>query len=364
MRAFVDAREFSKAMNKVIKVVKKSAIPVLEGVLVQIKDGRCILTATDFTTWLTTTLPAQGDDLAFVFQRPKDAARACGHFDGELTLETEEKATGKDRWLQLIMSCGLRAAQMDVFPPEDYPAMREEEARYTYTVNAARLLERVEHVKYMLRKPGDKLEAKFTHVQFGGSKVFGVDGYRLAWDVDDSLTVRQPFMVLPEALGYLRFFGKQDITVSMGVNYLQMTDGTTTIQTRIEGPFVFNVDSAVPKEFIEEFYISPKDFLGELDYLKKLLHSTDKAHIFFSGGRLSLAEASGNYSTQIQVDGENTIGFGFELSYMVDALRQFRGEPWVKMKINSPAAPIVLEAEGRGDFALVLPVRVRQAAAA
>ena len=46
------------------------------------------------------------------------------------------------------MSYGPRAAQMDVLPPEDYPAMREEEARYTYTVNAARLLERVEHVKY------------------------------------------------------------------------------------------------------------------------------------------------------------------------------------------------------------------------
>jgi DNA polymerase III sliding clamp (beta) subunit (PCNA family) len=156
------------------------------------------------------------------------------------------------------MSYGPRAAQMDVLPPEDYPAMREEEARYTYTVNAARLLERVEHVKYTLRKPDDKLEAKFTHVQFGGSKVFGVDGCRLAWDVDDSLTVRQPFMVLPEALGYLSFFGKQDITVSMGVNYFQMTDGTTTIQTRIEGPFVFNVDGAVPKEFIEEFYAAVK----------------------------------------------------------------------------------------------------------
>jgi DNA polymerase III sliding clamp (beta) subunit (PCNA family) len=67
MRAFVDAQEFSKAMNKVIKVVKKSAIPVLEGVLVQIKDGRCILTATDFTTWLTTELAARGDDLSFIF---------------------------------------------------------------------------------------------------------------------------------------------------------------------------------------------------------------------------------------------------------------------------------------------------------
>lgn len=364
MKATVDATEFSQALNKVIKVVKRSQIPVLEGVLVQIKDGACTLTATDFTTWLTTAIPAQGDALAFVLQRPKDTARVCGCFEGELALETEEKSSGKNRWLRLTMSCAPRIARMDAFLSEDYPAMREEQARYTYTVNAARLLERVEHVQYTLKKPSATETAQRTHVQFSGNKVFALDGNRLAWDLDDSLTVRQPFMVLPEALGYLKFFGDREITVSMGENYLCLTDGAATIQTRIEGPNVFNIDGAVPKEFAEEFYIFPKDFLRELDYLKKLAYTPDKAHVYFSRGKLFLTAADGNYSTQVQTNGENSIGFGFELGYMVDALRQFRGEPQVKMKLNNPVAPIVLEAEGRGDFALVLPVRMKEAAAA
>ena len=124
---------------------------------------------------------------------------------------------------------------------------------------------------------------------------------------------------------------------------------------------MFDVDGAVPKKFAEEFYISPKEFLRELDYLKKLVRSMDKANIGFSGGRLYLSAASGSYSTQVQVDGESSIDFGFELRCMVDALRQFRGEPAVKMKVISPVAPIVLEAEGRSDFAMVLPVRVKAA---
>ena len=49
---------------------------------------------------------------------------------------------------------------------------------------------------------------------------------------------------------------------------------------------------------------------------------------------------------------------------MVDALRQFRGESQIKMKIISPVAPVVLEAEGRSDFAIVLPIRMKQAVAA
>lgn len=71
-------------------------MPVMEGVLVQIKDGCCTLTATDFTTWLTTAIPAVGDNLSFVFQRPRDAAQAYAYFDGELTLEVVERSNRKD----------------------------------------------------------------------------------------------------------------------------------------------------------------------------------------------------------------------------------------------------------------------------
>lgn len=364
MRAIVDAKQFSQALNKVIKVVKRSPIPVLEGVLVQIKGEVCILTATDFTTWLTTAIPAQGENLTFVLQRPRDTARACGCFEGKLSLETEEKSGGKNRWLQLTMSCGPRTAQTAAILPEDFPGLPEVKAKYTYTVNAARLLERVEHVQYTLRKPSATETAQRTHVQFSGNKVFALDGNRLAWDVDDSLIVRQPFMVLPEALGYLKFFGDREITVGMGENYLCLTDGAAMIQTRIEGPAVFNLDGAVPKEFAEEFYIFPKNFLRELDCLKKLAYTPGKAHVYFSRGKLFLTAADGNYSTQVQTNGESSIGFGFELGYMVDALWQFRGESQVKMKLNNPVAPIVLEAEGRSDFAMVLPLRMRQARAA
>lgn len=359
MKATVDAKEFSQALNRVIKVIKKSTILELEGVLVQVKDGRCTLTGTDFTTWLSVTIPAEGDDLGFVFQRPKDAAKACGHFEGQLTLETEEKDTGKERWTQLTMFCGARAAEIRAFLQEDYPVIPEHQARHTYTVNAAQLLERVNHVKYTLKKPSLNEKAQRSHVQFSDNKVFALDGCRLAWDVDDSLTVHQPFMVLPGALEYLKLFGDQEVAFSMGERYLQITDGTTTIQTRIEGPLVFAMDQAVPKKFLEEFYVFPKDFLLELDYLKKLSSDTDRPCIYSSGGQLMVRTASGQYHTKIQIEGDSSVDFAFNLSHMADALRQFRGEDRVKIKVNNSVAPFVLEAEGRSDFAMVLPVRFK-----
>ena len=55
---------------------------------------------------------------------------------------------------------------------------------------------------------------------------------------------------------------------------------------------------------------------------------------------------------------------GFNLHHMMDALRQFKGESCVRIKLTSPISPIVLEAEGRNDCAMVLPVRLKHAMAA
>lgn len=103
---------------------------------------------------------------------------------------------------------------------------------------------------------------------------------------------------------------------------------------------------------------------GVLVSISNLTRSIGSACVRFSDGKLSMLTPSGGYCTQIQIDGESSIDFGFELRYMIDALRQFRGEPQVKLKVINPVAPIILEAEGRSDFAMVLPVRMKQAAAA
>ena len=70
MRAVVDAKGFSKALDKVSKALGKSKyIPALKEVMVRFSGGRCVLTGTDMDTWLTAEVPAQGNDFAFVFYR-------------------------------------------------------------------------------------------------------------------------------------------------------------------------------------------------------------------------------------------------------------------------------------------------------
>ena len=73
---------------------------------------------------------------------------------------------------------------------------------------------------------------------------------------------------------------------------------------------------------------------------------------------------SGRFTTRVSMVARGDLTIGFNLRYMLDALKQFRKEPTVRIKLSGPYTPIVVEAEGRSDFALVLPVRLRDEMAA
>ena len=89
-KATIDAKAFSEGLDQVSKALQKSMYSALSEVSVRVEDGVCILTATDLDTWLIKRLPAQGDDLAFVFTSTRDVAKACRMFDGVLELGLEE----------------------------------------------------------------------------------------------------------------------------------------------------------------------------------------------------------------------------------------------------------------------------------
>ena len=63
MRAIVDAKEFSKALKMVSGVLKKSHIPVLDGVLVQVKDNICTQRPLDSADYVLRPSWRSGHDL-------------------------------------------------------------------------------------------------------------------------------------------------------------------------------------------------------------------------------------------------------------------------------------------------------------
>lgn len=360
-KIIVDAKAFAEAMGKVSRVLKKSAIPMLEEIAVSVKDGCCTLAATDMDTWLAAELPACGDDLSFVFQRTKDVMKACAHFEGELalTLDTEDKKN----W-NLELHCGQRAATFTVASREDYPECRTVENDASLRVNAAELFRSVERVRYAVQRADPSTNPKATCIQFRGNRIFSLDGRRMACDTESDTVFPVPCLLSGDALAHLKAFGESEVMVQIGAYKVCFSDDRLKLYIRRYGVDTYDPDTALPKAYQEIITARTDELLRELTYLKECAGSCEKPYVRFAGEELSINGLSGHFVTRVSMSGRGDLVVGFDLRYMLDALKQFRKEPEVQIKLSGVYTPIVVDAEGRGDFALVLPVRLREEKAA
>lgn len=359
MKTIVDAKPFSDALANACTVPRKSRIPCLNEVYVHAYPDKCILAATDLTTWFITEIPAQGDEFSFIFSRSCVAEKASRYFCGELVMEYDVLENEKRPRSRLTMRNGARTCEFEASSGEDYPDLPNEDGAPLFSVQAGRLMDRIKRTGYAAEKPSAHARPIGSCIQFSGNSIFALDGRRMAWDTDESLTAPREFGLQLDFLAHLKVFGEARVDFLWGAHYLQVTDGRTHLFSQHRELSVFNFQGAIPQRYAEQFTVSPKEFLRELTYLKGLLPKRAKPYVYFHNDTLTALASGEKYRTAISISGETDLTVGFDLVYMMDALKQFSGKPRVTVKFGGGMSPIVVGAENRSDHALVLPVWVK-----
>ena len=183
MRSSVDAAAFYKAMTALMDIPAKSPVKVLQEIKVEFTADHCTLSATDFGTWLSVTIPASGDNFAFVFWNSAGVQKVCRYFTGQLELEL----SGQRKSQIITMCCGDKGGKFPVYEAEECPTWPEFEAKQSYTANAANILKCVKQVKYAVDLRSTRPE--YQGVLFQNKHIWAVEGHRAACCDDGGLSV-------------------------------------------------------------------------------------------------------------------------------------------------------------------------------
>lgn len=360
MKATVDSGAFFKALNRVIPLLKVSAIPALSEASIQFRDGVCTITATDLELWIQTEIPAEGDDFGVVLSGTKSIAKAGKFFRGPLTFSCADAAVSSP---QITMACADKSAEFTGHPLRDYPELPRFTCEQAYTANAAQLLACIGRIKYAAQRRSDS-HPVMSGVRFYRQQLYCVDGQRLAVCANDAMTVDKTFVVPADAMWILKAFGDQNVSVQVDTRYVRFAaDGLCAYVRRLETCDTLTPEVAIPRSERESYVVDRKEFLKRLTYLKECASPAKTTPVaYFENGCLSLQTPSARYRAAIELPVRSEVAFAFNLSYMWDALQQFSGHEKVRLHVLSPVSPVTITAEGTDDVALVLPVRYRAAA--
>ena len=353
MRSSVDAAAFYKAMTALMDIPAKSPVKVLQEIKVEFTADHCTLSATNFNIWLSVTIPASGDDFAFVFWNSAGVQKVCRYFTGQLELEL----SGPRKSQIITMRCGDKGGKFPVYEAEECPTWPEFEAKQSYTANAANILKCVKQVKYAVDLRSTRPE--YQGVLFQNKHIWAVEGHRAACCDDGGLDVEKPFTVAVPALEHLKVFGNTDIQIDVNESCVTFRNEWIRLTAHCvpnATPLIY--ENIVPQKWNEEFCFHRKDFVQALKYLLACIGKADKPYVRFHNGTVSLHVNGCLYKAAVPISMESSIIFGFDARFMLDALTQFEKQELATMRLTSPLGAISLVAGN--SSAIVLPVRLKE----
>ena len=353
MKNSVDAAAFYKAMTALMDVPAKSPVKVLQEIKVEFTADHCTLSATNFNTWLSVTIPASGDSFSFVFWNSAGVRNVCRYFTGQLELEL----SGQQKSQIITMRSGDKGGKFPVYEAEECPTWPEFEAEQSYTANAAKILACVKQVKYAVDPRNTRPE--YRGVLFQNRHIWALEGHRAGCCDDGELNVEKPFMVAVPALEHLKVFGNTDIQIDVNERCVTFRNEWVRLTAyRVPSPPFLSYENIAPQRWNEEICFKPKDFVQALKYLLACTGKAGKPYVRFHNGNLTLHTKDCLYTAEVPISPESHIFFGVDIRYMLDALTQFEKQELVTMRLINPLGAISLVSGS--SSAIVLPVRLKE----
>jgi DNA polymerase-3 subunit beta len=345
----------------------KSAVPALEGLLLEASAGSVKISGYDLKTGIITTVPA---DVV-----SEGAIVLSARLFSEIIRKLPDNIVSfsADENLMTKIECGMSEFQILGTSASDYPDLPTVDYQKSLALTEKNLKNMIAQTNFAVSD--NESRPIYTGALFEAEKgmltIVAVDGFRLALRREQlsksdmsSLSFVVPGSALREVEKILSDTDNH-VSVMLGTKHIMFViGGTVLISRRLEGEFM-NYNNSIPHT---EKYSIEADRRAVVDAVERVsLIISDKfkssVRCTFSDGVLKFlsSTALGRASDECAVkgDGEN-MEIGFNNRYLLEALKVAPAD-YIRINITSGISPcVIIPADGSSSFLyMILPIRLK-----
>ncbi len=365
MRFTCSQAALSKAVNTVSKAVSaKTTMPVLKGILLQVKGSELYLTASNLDLSLESKIEVQDMEEGSVVVNARLFGEIIRRLPNAMVIaETDEQNS-------LNISCLGSEFSLVTLPSEDFPSIGTIENNEILTINKdafRKLIDRTCFAASIDEKKG-VLVGCLLKFKDNIMEMVALDGFRMAVareEVSDSKerSVIIPARSLAEIARIMAESVEEEVICYIDEKKVQITtDNTRIIARLLEGEYI-KYNDIIPKSYKTRVIVSREDLQSSIERAS-LLAKEGKNNLIkltIANGSLAISSRSeeGNVNEVVDIESEgDDIVIGFNSKYITDSLKALSDEE-ICMEFTSPvSASLIKPVEGEAYTYLVLPVRI------
>lgn len=366
MRLSIPQALLSEHLQAVAKAVPgKSAVSVLEGILLESNGESLTITATNLELGIRTSFTAAHEEpgkvvlpskfIEIIRRLPGESVQIFVHEDNYLT----EIKSGQSEF-QLY---GLSAEEFPVFPEATL-----DQIQYSFKVDSGTLKRALKQTLFAVSH--DEGKPAFTGVLFTFTNnklsMASSDTFRLATTScsieysGEEGSILIPAKNLQEVV---RIFGEDDKIIEGAVvqNQLLLTSGRKKVASRLLDENFPNVERVIPKEFTGEALVDVAPFLQAAERASLLSEGLNHIVRISIGEDIMVIRASSKYGKIQEKVAMHLEGEGLEISlntrFIIDMLKVCEGDQCI-LKLTGPNKPCIIKDSLHEDYLyLVLPIK-------
>jgi len=360
----IEQRELSKGINTVQKgISSKTTLPILNGILMEAKEGQLKLTGTDLEIGIETSIECNVFEEGSIVITSKifgDIIRKLP--DMPVDIKVDENNS-------IHINCGNSKFNILGQPSIEYPQLPQIDDKNFFNIPKDLLKSMIKQTVFATAQDETRpiLTGALLEINSNNATLVALDGYRLAVrnvsiNSNEDIKAVIPSKTLNEVSKILDD-DDSDVNIMCTSSHVIFNLGKTVITSRLlEGQFL-NYKDIIRNEYKSRVKVKTKDIQESIERASLLAREGKNNLIKFeiSDDKLVITSNSeiGNVYEEIPIELEgNDLKIAFNSKYMLDGIRVIDSEEIVMNLVSNINPCIINPVDDNSYTYLILPVRL------